>query len=123
MERVPRAELLRASPPLFESRALDRLTRVHPVVPPILFLPAITLTAILAFQRLPAAHALLGIAAVYFLAVRTTGTAAASMDVDSRLTFYTRYGDVFAGLCIMISFLLAIWAIAFRAKRSRSFVS
>ncbi len=67
MERVSRAELLRASPPLFESRTLDRLTRVHPVVPPILFLPAITLTAILAFERLPATHALPGIAGGYLL--------------------------------------------------------
>jgi len=41
VERVPRVELLRASPPLFASRWLDRLTRVRPFVPPLLFVPAV----------------------------------------------------------------------------------
>jgi dihydroceramide fatty acyl 2-hydroxylase len=36
-----RSELLKASPPMFESRRLDRLTRVHPVVPVLIYLPAI----------------------------------------------------------------------------------
>ena len=34
-----RSELLKASPPMFESPWLDRFTRVHPVVPVLLFLP------------------------------------------------------------------------------------
>jgi dihydroceramide fatty acyl 2-hydroxylase len=38
-----RTELLRASPPMFESRLLDACSRVHPSVPVILFLPAIVL--------------------------------------------------------------------------------
>jgi|SRR5579863_2079253 dihydroceramide fatty acyl 2-hydroxylase len=50
-EALPRAELLRASPPMFESRLLDRFTRVHPAVPPLLFLPAIAVLATLAFLR------------------------------------------------------------------------
>ena len=29
---------------MFESRALDRLTRVHPIVPPLIFIPAIAVT-------------------------------------------------------------------------------
>jgi dihydroceramide fatty acyl 2-hydroxylase len=33
--------VLRASPPMFRSPALDRLTRVHPAVPALLFVPAI----------------------------------------------------------------------------------
>ena len=41
-----RAEALRASPPLFRSRALDRLTRVHPAVPPVIFVPAIVVLAV-----------------------------------------------------------------------------
>lgn len=41
-----RAEILRASPPVFRSRALDRLTRVHPAVPPVLFVPAIVALAV-----------------------------------------------------------------------------
>ncbi len=36
-----RTDVLRASPPIFGSRALDRLTRVHPSVPPLIFVPAI----------------------------------------------------------------------------------
>jgi len=36
-----RTDVLRASPPMFESRVLDALSRVHPAVPAIIFLPAI----------------------------------------------------------------------------------
>jgi dihydroceramide fatty acyl 2-hydroxylase len=36
-----RTDVLRASPPMFESRALDMLSRVHPAVPVVIFLPAI----------------------------------------------------------------------------------
>jgi dihydroceramide fatty acyl 2-hydroxylase len=49
---VPRHEVLRASPPMFESRWLDMLTRIHPAVPPLIFLPAITILFVLAFGRL-----------------------------------------------------------------------
>ena len=38
---MTRTELLKASPPMFESRLLDACSRVHPSVPVILFLPAI----------------------------------------------------------------------------------
>ena len=34
-----RTEVLRASPPMFRWPWLDRLSRVHPVVPPLIFLP------------------------------------------------------------------------------------
>jgi dihydroceramide fatty acyl 2-hydroxylase len=36
-----RTDVLRASPPMFESRLLDSLSRVHPVVPIAIFMPAI----------------------------------------------------------------------------------
>ena len=36
-----RTDLLKASPPMFKSRWLDRFTRVHPAVPVVIFLPAI----------------------------------------------------------------------------------
>jgi dihydroceramide fatty acyl 2-hydroxylase len=36
-----RTDVLRDSPPMFESRVLDALSRVHPLVPVIIFLPAI----------------------------------------------------------------------------------
>jgi dihydroceramide fatty acyl 2-hydroxylase len=41
LEGLSRSELLRASPRMFESPLLDKLSRVHPAVPPILFGPAI----------------------------------------------------------------------------------
>jgi len=40
-----RTDVLRASPPMFDSRVLDALSRVHPAVPVIIFLPAIAVLA------------------------------------------------------------------------------
>jgi sterol desaturase/sphingolipid hydroxylase (fatty acid hydroxylase superfamily) len=40
---VRRTDVLRASPPMFESRVLDALSRVHPAIPILIFLPAIAL--------------------------------------------------------------------------------
>jgi sterol desaturase/sphingolipid hydroxylase (fatty acid hydroxylase superfamily) len=53
-EVVPasRADLLRASPPLFASPRLDRFTRVHPIVPVLIFGPAIVLCSLMAYRRL-----------------------------------------------------------------------
>ncbi|HUB36958.1 MAG TPA: fatty acid hydroxylase, partial [Solirubrobacteraceae bacterium] len=36
-----RTDVLRASPPMFESRLLDALSRVHPAVPVLVFGPAV----------------------------------------------------------------------------------
>ncbi len=36
-----RTDVLRASPPMFESRLLDALSRVHPLVPVLIFVPGI----------------------------------------------------------------------------------
>ncbi|MDQ6607995.1 MAG: fatty acid hydroxylase, partial [Actinomycetota bacterium] len=41
LEGLKRAEVLRASPRMFDSDLLDKLSRVHPAVPPILFGPTI----------------------------------------------------------------------------------
>jgi dihydroceramide fatty acyl 2-hydroxylase len=38
---IRRSDVLRSSPRMFESDLLDKLSRVHPVVPPVLFIPAI----------------------------------------------------------------------------------
>jgi dihydroceramide fatty acyl 2-hydroxylase len=43
-----RSELLKASPPMFQSRLLDRFTRVHPVVPVLIYAPVIVLMLVLA---------------------------------------------------------------------------
>jgi sterol desaturase/sphingolipid hydroxylase (fatty acid hydroxylase superfamily) len=46
-----RTELLKASPPMFESRFLDRFTRVHPAVPVVIYAPVIAYFAVLAVRR------------------------------------------------------------------------
>jgi dihydroceramide fatty acyl 2-hydroxylase len=43
-----RADALRASPRMFESEVLDKLSRVHPAVPVFIFVPAITVLIALA---------------------------------------------------------------------------
>jgi sterol desaturase/sphingolipid hydroxylase (fatty acid hydroxylase superfamily) len=50
----PRSDVLRASPPMFESRFLDRLSRVHPSVPPIIFIPVIAVLFGLGQEGTPA---------------------------------------------------------------------
>jgi sterol desaturase/sphingolipid hydroxylase (fatty acid hydroxylase superfamily) len=62
-----RAEVLRASPPMFRWRALDRLTRVHPIVPPAIFLPLIATFAVLASLGLSAWETALGVIGGYGL--------------------------------------------------------
>lgn len=60
---IRRAELLRASPRMFDNRVLDKLSRVHPVVPVAVFAPAIAALVVLGVQRegsLPAAGWILG---------------------------------------------------------------
>jgi dihydroceramide fatty acyl 2-hydroxylase len=61
-----RTELLRASPPMFRWPWLDRLSRVHPVVPPLIFGPAITVLLIVAFGNGSAGTMALGILGGYF---------------------------------------------------------
>jgi sterol desaturase/sphingolipid hydroxylase (fatty acid hydroxylase superfamily) len=46
-----RTEQLKASPPMFASPLLDRFTRVHPVVPVVVFGPVIAWLAVLGAQR------------------------------------------------------------------------
>jgi dihydroceramide fatty acyl 2-hydroxylase len=48
---MTRTELLKASPPMFESRLLDACSRVHPAVPVILFLPAIVALLVVGLGR------------------------------------------------------------------------
>jgi dihydroceramide fatty acyl 2-hydroxylase len=46
-----RTDYLKASPPMFQSRLLDRFTRVHPVVPVLIYAPVIVVMLVLAVQR------------------------------------------------------------------------
>jgi sterol desaturase/sphingolipid hydroxylase (fatty acid hydroxylase superfamily) len=62
-----RTDVLRASPPMFESRALDALSRVHPSVPAIVFAPAIVALAAWSLQRVSVAATLGLLAGGYML--------------------------------------------------------
>jgi sterol desaturase/sphingolipid hydroxylase (fatty acid hydroxylase superfamily) len=46
-----RSDELKASPPMFENRVLDRFTRVHPAVPVVIFGPAIAVLVVEGVQR------------------------------------------------------------------------
>jgi apolipoprotein N-acyltransferase len=50
---------------------------------------------------------------------RQTGTAVKQIMIDNRLTFYTKFGDIFAETCAALSAIIAVWAFAKR-KRSNS---
>jgi dihydroceramide fatty acyl 2-hydroxylase len=60
-----RSDALRASPPMFERRWLDRLSRVHPAVPVVIFLPAISVLGVLAFGGMATLPALAWIVGGY----------------------------------------------------------
>jgi dihydroceramide fatty acyl 2-hydroxylase len=49
---MDRSEQLRASPPMFKSGVLDRFTRVHHLVPVVIFAPAITILFVLGVDQL-----------------------------------------------------------------------
>jgi sterol desaturase/sphingolipid hydroxylase (fatty acid hydroxylase superfamily) len=49
---MSRAEYMRASPPLLKPAALDRFTRVHWSVPLIIFVPVVTVLAVLALNEM-----------------------------------------------------------------------
>ena len=53
VERLSRSQVLRASPPLFTSRQLDRFTRCHPGVPLFIFAPVIVALGAIGLGRLP----------------------------------------------------------------------
>jgi dihydroceramide fatty acyl 2-hydroxylase len=47
LQGLSKSELLRASPRMFDSDLLDKLSRVHPAVVPVLFVPAIIVLVVL----------------------------------------------------------------------------
>jgi dihydroceramide fatty acyl 2-hydroxylase len=65
LQRFTSPDALEASPAIFPSPTLDRLTRAHPATPAALFLPAVAILGFLAFQGLGAAEALLAVAVGY----------------------------------------------------------
>jgi sterol desaturase/sphingolipid hydroxylase (fatty acid hydroxylase superfamily) len=62
---LSRSEYMRASPRMFENSLLDKVSRVHPSVPPILFLPTITFMVVMGLIKDAGWATLLWIAAGY----------------------------------------------------------
>jgi dihydroceramide fatty acyl 2-hydroxylase len=62
---MARSDELKASPPMFENRLLDRFTRVHPSVPPLLFGPIIAVLLVTGFGRMGVLNGFLLAAAGY----------------------------------------------------------
>jgi dihydroceramide fatty acyl 2-hydroxylase len=56
-----RTDVLKASPRMFESDLLDRLSRVHPVVPLVIFVPAITALLIVGARGAPTTLQVIGL--------------------------------------------------------------
>jgi sterol desaturase/sphingolipid hydroxylase (fatty acid hydroxylase superfamily) len=48
---MQRSDYLKASPPMFRSRLLDRFTRVHPVVPVVIYGPLVVIMLVLGVRR------------------------------------------------------------------------
>jgi dihydroceramide fatty acyl 2-hydroxylase len=64
---LSRSAALQASPAFFRSSMLDRLTRVHPAVPPLIFLPAIAVLAWLSLDGTSLPRSSLGFLAGWLL--------------------------------------------------------
>jgi sterol desaturase/sphingolipid hydroxylase (fatty acid hydroxylase superfamily) len=61
MEATRRTDILKASPRMFDNELLDKLSRVHPVVPVLIFVPAIVVLLVLAIESSTAALGILGL--------------------------------------------------------------
>ena len=62
-----RTDVLRASPPMFESRLLDALSRVHPIVPVLIFVPGIVALEVWGLSKVSVLLSLALLAAGYAL--------------------------------------------------------
>jgi len=62
-----RADELRASPPMFENRLLDRLSRVHPATPLVIYVPIIAVLLAVAAGRMAAWAMVVAVLAGYFV--------------------------------------------------------
>ena len=62
-----RTDELRASPPMFENRLLDRFSRVHPATPLIIYVPIIAVLLVLAAGRMAAWAIVVAVVAGYLV--------------------------------------------------------
>jgi dihydroceramide fatty acyl 2-hydroxylase len=58
---VKRSEILSASPRMFDNPLLDALSRVHPMVPPLIFVPAIAISFMVGVDRVGVANTVLAV--------------------------------------------------------------
>src|SRR4051812_34332001 len=65
--QASRTEILRASPPMFENRLLDRLSRVHPATPLVIYVPIIGALVIVAAGQMAAWAIGVAVVAGYFV--------------------------------------------------------
>jgi dihydroceramide fatty acyl 2-hydroxylase len=56
-----RSDVLKASPRMFDSNILDRLSRVHPMVPPLIFVPAIVALLVVGARGEPTTLQVIGL--------------------------------------------------------------
>jgi dihydroceramide fatty acyl 2-hydroxylase len=62
-----RTERLKASPPMFENRWLDRLSRVHPATPLVIYVPVIAVLLALGLQEMSVGAVVLAVVVGYFV--------------------------------------------------------
>ena len=65
-ETQRRTDVLKASPPMFETAWLDKLSRVHPAIPVVIFVPAIGILAGVALASIPVLTAIALFVGGYF---------------------------------------------------------
>jgi dihydroceramide fatty acyl 2-hydroxylase len=62
-----RTDVLKASPRMFDSNILDRLSRVHPMVPPLIFVPAIIALLVVGARGEPTTPQVIGLVIAGYL--------------------------------------------------------
>ncbi|MET0762741.1 MAG: sterol desaturase family protein [Thermoleophilaceae bacterium] len=67
MEEARRTDLLKSSPRMFDSDILDRLSRVHPTIPPLIFGPAIIALFVIGARGEPTTLQVVGLVVAGYL--------------------------------------------------------
>ncbi|MCW2990423.1 MAG: fatty acid hydroxylase [Solirubrobacterales bacterium] len=62
---VKRSEMLSASPRMFDNALLDAMSRVHPMVPPVIFVPAIVVAFVFGTERVGVLNTVLAVLVGY----------------------------------------------------------
>ena len=128
---VSRTDVLRASPPMFDSKVLDALSRVHPAIPVIIFLPAIVVLAAWALSGTSALVAVALAVAGYAPALEECSRCGASGEAKRLTAFAVAAGGMVCADCrppgaaspapqtvaLMLALLRGDWDGAMRSER------